>query len=134
MEMVIQFLCARYPDQFNFDKRTRLFHNYILKTSSNIRNIDPWMFLLENVPEDFLITQKDEQTGLYVMTAGIACSALGWNIEMKMGKPLHEIHEVVPDYKERMSYSMDRSGPEPPSTFNIANSSRRSQVLFEDAG
>jgi hypothetical protein len=64
---------------------------------------------LENVPEDFLITQKDEKTGLYAMRAGIACSALGWNIEVKMGKPLHEIHDVVPDYQEKMRFSMDRS-------------------------
>jgi len=108
MEMVVQFLCVRYPVQFNFDKKTRVFQNHILKTSTEIKTIDPWMFLLENVPEDFLITQKDKKTGLYAMTAGIACSALGWNLDIKMGKPLHELHDVVPDYKERMQLSMDR--------------------------
>jgi hypothetical protein len=110
MEMVVQFLCARYPSQFDFDKYAALFRNHILETSSDIRTIDPWTFLLENVPEDFLIIQKDEQTGLYVLRAGIVCSALGWNIDMKMGKPLHEIHDVVPDYKDRMQLSMDRLG------------------------
>lgn len=108
VEMVVQFLCARYPSQFDFDKCTGLFRNHILETSSNIKIIDPWTFLLENVPEDFLITQKDETTGLYAMKAGIVCSALGWNLETKMGKPLHEIHGAVPDYKEKMQLSMDR--------------------------
>jgi hypothetical protein len=108
MEMVIQFLCARYPNQFQFDSRTAVFRNRILQNSWNIRTIDPWVFLLENVPEDFLITQKDEKTGLYCLRAGIACSALGWNWSTKIGKPLHEIHEPVPDYKEKMQMSMDR--------------------------
>jgi len=108
MKMVVQFLCARYPSQFDFDKRTGFFRNHILETSSNIRTIDPWMFLLDNVPEDFLITQKDEETGLYALQAGIACSALGWNIELKIGKSLHAMHEPVPDYKEKLQLSMDR--------------------------
>lgn len=106
--MVIQFLCARYPIQFDFDKHTGLFRNHITKSISRINTIDPWMFLLENVPEDFLITQKDEETGLYVMRAGIACSALGWNIDLKMGQPLYKIHDDVPDYKEKLRFSMDR--------------------------
>lgn len=108
MQMVIQFLCARYPNQFQFDRRTGLFRNRILGSTSNIRTIDPWVFLLENVPEDFLITQKDEKSGLYCLKAGIACSAIGWSIATKIGKPLHEIHEPVPDYKEKLQMSMDR--------------------------
>lgn len=108
MEMVIQFLCARYPKQFQFDQRLAIFQNRILGNSFNIRKIDPWVFLLENIPEDFLITMKNEKTGLYELRAGIACSALGWNIATKIGKPLHEIHKIVPDYKEKMSFSMDK--------------------------
>lgn len=108
MEMVIQFLCARYPKQFQFNRRTALFQNAILENSFNIRTIDPWVFLLENVPEDFLITMKDEKTELYTLKAGIACSALGWNVATKIGKPLNEIHKIVPDYKEKMQFSMDR--------------------------
>jgi len=108
MKMVVQFLSARYPNHFNFDKRTMLFNNHILDTTSNIRTIDPWTFLLENVPEDFVILQKDKRTGLYIMRAGVVCSAVGWNIEMKMGKSLHQVHNVVPDYREKMQFSMDR--------------------------
>ena len=108
MEMVIQFLRARYPKQFQFDQRLGIFQNKILGSSFNIRKIDPWAFLLENVPEDFLITMKNEKTGLYELRAGIACSALGWNIATKIGKPLHEIHKIVPDYREKMSFSMDK--------------------------
>lgn len=106
--MVIQFLCVRYPNQFQFESKTGVFHNRILGSLSDTRLVKPLLFLLDHVPEDFLITQEDEKTGLYVLRAGVSCSAVGWNMSTKMGKPLHEIHAPVPDYKERMQFSMDR--------------------------
>ncbi|KAG6854946.1 hypothetical protein C0991_009769 [Blastosporella zonata] len=108
LEMVIVFLCARYPNQFQMNWRSGLFHNHVLGISSNTRTVDPLKFLLDNVPEDFLITQQDEETGLYVLRAGVSCSAIGWRLQEKMGKPLHEIHQSVPDYMEKMRVSMDR--------------------------
>ncbi|EEB99154.1 hypothetical protein MPER_01219, partial [Moniliophthora perniciosa FA553] len=108
MEMVIQFLCARYPNQFQFNQHTGEFRNHILGTISNVRDVNPLFFLNDNVPEDFLITQADPKTGLYTLRAGISCSAVGWNMGTKIGKPLHEIHSPVPDYKEKMQFSMDR--------------------------
>ncbi|KAG6832710.1 hypothetical protein H0H92_012282 [Tricholoma furcatifolium] len=88
--------------------KTRIFLNHILGTSSNIRTINPLQFLLDNVPEDFLVTQLDERSGLYVLRAAVSCSAVGWKLQEKMGRALHEIHEPVPDYKEKMQFSMDR--------------------------
>lgn len=108
MEMVIQFLCMRYPNQFQFDWRTGMVVNQILKTQYDVDKVEPLTFLLDNVPEDFLITQKDEKTGLYHLRAGVCCSAVGWSLGIKMGMPLHEIHGPVPDYKEKMQMSMDR--------------------------
>lgn len=108
MEMVIQFLCARYPNQFQFDPSTGVFHNDITGVDSDTRAVQPLVFLLDHVPEDFLITQKDEKTGLYCLRAGLSCSAVGWNMGNKIGRPLHEIHAPVPDYKEKMQFSMDR--------------------------
>ncbi|KAG6850376.1 hypothetical protein C0991_010455 [Blastosporella zonata] len=52
--------------------------------------------------------QESPETGKYELRAGIACSALGWTINSKLGKPLHEIHGIVPDYKEKLQFSMDR--------------------------
>ncbi|KAF7975283.1 hypothetical protein HWV62_10038 [Athelia sp. TMB] len=108
MITVVQFLCARYPSQFTFNPRTALFTNAILRTTANLRTADPWRFLLHNVPEDFLVTQAHPRTGLYTLTAGVACSALGWTLGEKLGKPLGAIHAGVPDYKEKMELSMDR--------------------------
>lgn len=36
------------------------------------------------------------------------CSSLGWNLAGKIGRKLHEIHQPVPDYREKMQFSMDR--------------------------
>ncbi|KAG5651699.1 hypothetical protein H0H81_007758 [Sphagnurus paluster] len=116
-EMVIQFLCARYPRQF---RRTSngVFHNHILETKTPTTSFSRGTesdtglkaieFLLENIPEDFLVVEEDHATGLYVLRGGVACSALGWMVGEKIGKPLHEIHIGVPDYKEKMAFSMDR--------------------------
>jgi hypothetical protein len=108
MEMVIQYICQRYPNQFHYDNWTGVFSNNILGIKVDISIVHPLIFLLEHVPEDCVITQEDPDTGLYVLRAAIACSAVGWNIGQKMGKPLHQIHEPVPDYKETMAFSMDR--------------------------
>ncbi|KAK0210369.1 hypothetical protein DFS33DRAFT_1403550 [Desarmillaria ectypa] len=108
MEMVIQFLTCRYPNQFIYDANDGALENRILGTVTQTRHINPLIVLLENVPEDFLITQGDTKTGLYSLRAGVSCSAVGWNLGTKIGKNLSEIHMPVPDYKERMEFSMDR--------------------------
>ncbi|KAI0477273.1 alpha-1,2-mannosyltransferase [Xylariaceae sp. FL0804] len=150
MEMVVQFVCARYPRHFalvfssSFSSSSssgdhdnandgdaaaaaadlappvRL-ENRILGTSTPLRGeVHPLRVLLDNVPEDFAITLRDPQTGYYSFRAGIVlwdaytqlerviCSALGWNVASKIGLKLHEIHEPIPDYKEKMQFSMDR--------------------------
>ncbi|KAG6331525.1 hypothetical protein ID866_7560 [Astraeus odoratus] len=108
MEMVIQYLCQRYPNQFQYDNWTGIFTNRILGTKTDIEVVHPLVFLLDNVPEDFFITQEDPKTGLYCLTAAVSGSAVGWNIGEKIGKPLSQIHGPVPDYKEKMAFSMDR--------------------------
>ncbi|KAF9072984.1 hypothetical protein BDP27DRAFT_1360728 [Rhodocollybia butyracea] len=108
MEMVVQFICVRYPKQFQIDERTGILYNRILGTQSNIDLENPLMVINDNVPEDFLLTLPDPKTGLYTMVAGVCCSSIGWNVSTKIGKPLKDIHDVVPDYKEKMEFSMDR--------------------------
>jgi hypothetical protein len=109
MEMALQFLCARYPHYFKLDTDQMVFHNNILGTKTNLKQTPSLDVLFQNIPEDFAIMMRDEKTGYYVFRAGIICSALGWNVRTKIGLQLHEIHAPVPDYKEKMQFSMDRS-------------------------
>ncbi|KAJ7582590.1 hypothetical protein C8J56DRAFT_223647 [Mycena floridula] len=107
-ENVISFLCIRYPNQFKFNPKTGIFRNNILNRTDNVNTMHPLVLLLEHVPEDFLITEEDPKTGLYMLRAAVSCSQVGWDLRKKIGRPLHEIHEPVPDYKEKMQPSMDR--------------------------
>ena len=107
MEMVLQFICARYPQYFTLRDK-RVLRNTILGTEQDITAKPPLEVLLDNVPEDFAIMLRDETTGFYVLRAAVICSAMGWNVALKIGKQLHEIHEPIPDYKEKMQFSMDR--------------------------
>lgn len=106
MEMVTQFLCARYPRQFIL--ANGVLENKIRGTRHDIDRTDGLHFLLENVPEDFAIMLRDPETGRYKLRAGIICASTGWNLGVKMGKGLAEIHGPVPDYRSKMQLSMDR--------------------------
>lgn len=106
--MCVQFLCARYPQYFMLDRAAMTLHNGILGTTTDLKATLPLEVLLHNVPEDFGMMLRDPETGYYVLRSGMICSALGWNLGTKMGMRLHEIHEPIPDYKEKMQFSMDR--------------------------
>ena len=107
MEMVLQFLCARYPQHFVLhDDKT--FENKILGTKQDVTEKHPMLVLLDNVPEDFAIMLRNPNTGYYHFRCGMICSALGWNTGTKIGMQLHQIHRPIPDYKEKMQFSMDR--------------------------
>jgi Protein of unknown function (DUF3445) len=108
MEMCVQFLCARYPQYFDLDEDRMLLHNGILGTTDDLKTTHPLHVILNNVPEDFAIMLRDPETGSYSFRAGVICSALGWNLGSKLGLRLHEIHAPIPDYKEKMQFSMDR--------------------------
>ncbi|KAM0283081.1 hypothetical protein ACHAQH_002684 [Verticillium albo-atrum] len=132
MEMVLQFLCARYPNKFAVEGGVVL-RNGILDTSTDLAAMHPLEVLLDNVPEDFGIMIRDPETGLYVLRAGIICSSVGWKLSEKMGLGLPGIHAVVPDYKEKMELSMDRFFAKMPASKPIQRGSwglEASQPLF----
>lgn len=108
--MAIQFLCARYPGQFQLisEGTDKVLVNGILGTRHNLTHEEPLHVLLDNVPEDFGLMLRDDD-GRYVFRAGVICTAQGWNLGQKIGKPLAAIHGPVPDYQAKMELSMDRS-------------------------
>lgn len=107
MEMVLQFICARYPQHFTLADN-RILQNHILGSEHDLGTVHPLKVLLENVPEDFALMMRDDKTGFYFLRAAVVCSALGWNVASKIGRQLHQIHAPIPDYKEKMQFSMDR--------------------------
>lgn len=107
MEIVLQYICARYPQYFTLVDN-RVFRNGILGTEQDVTSKHPLEILMDNVPEDFAITMRDDVTGYYVLRAAVICSSLGWDVSAKIGLPLDDIHKPVPDYKEKMQFSMNR--------------------------
>ncbi|KAL4788641.1 hypothetical protein BJX76DRAFT_344767 [Aspergillus varians] len=107
MEMALQFLCARYPQYFSLTDK-RILKNRILGTEQDVTSKPPLEIIMDNVPEDFGIMLRDDKTGNYFLRAGVICSAMGWNVASKIGLQLHQIHDPIPDYKEKMQFSMDR--------------------------
>ncbi|KAG0650659.1 hypothetical protein D0Z07_2545 [Hyphodiscus hymeniophilus] len=108
MEICLQFYCARYPKHFSLSTDKQTFHNGLLNEDTDIKSMHPLHVLLNNVPEDFAIVLRNENDGMYYFRAGVVCSSLGWNVSTKIGMQLKEIHKPIPDYKEKMSFSMDR--------------------------
>ncbi|KAL2436933.1 hypothetical protein ABEF95_015495 [Exophiala dermatitidis] len=108
MEMSLQFLCARYPQYFVLHADNKTFENRILGTKQDVSIKHPLLVMLDNIPEDFALMLRNPETGYYHLRAGMICSALGWNVGTKIGLQLHEIHAPIPDYKEKMQFSMDR--------------------------
>ncbi len=113
MEMALQFLCARYPHYFSVSNSKTIFINNILHTTTDLKAMHPLHVLLDNVPEDFAVMLRDPDNGFYYFRAGVICSSLGWDLGRKIGMQLHEIHAPIPDYKEKMQFSMDRYHPPP---------------------
>jgi hypothetical protein len=108
MEMSLQFLCARYPQYFSLSEDKKFFNNTLLGLKANVSEKHPLLVMLDHVPEDFAIMLRNPETGYYHFRAGMICSALGWNVGTKIGMQLHQIHAPIPDYKEKMQFSMDR--------------------------
>lgn len=108
MEMVLQFLCIRYPHIFRLDASKRLFTNEVLQETTDLSSTNPLDVLFEHVPEDFAIMMRDENDGLYYLRAGFICSSIGWTFGTHFNRSLRAIHTEVNDYEAKMAKSMDR--------------------------
>ena len=112
MEMVLSFLCKRYPQHFSLSSSgstpNAIFHNRLLCTTTDLLSTDPLQVLFDNVPEDYAIMMRNESDGLYYLRAAIVCSSVGWYVAQHRDAPLRAIHTHVPDYEAKMAFSMDR--------------------------
>lgn len=108
MEMALQFLCTRYPNCFQLLNHQTTLRNTILNTETNLTLLHPLHVLLNNIPEDFTLTPRNPETGSYHLRAGIICSSLGWTLGSKLGQDIDTIHAPVPEYKSKISFSMNR--------------------------
>jgi hypothetical protein len=107
MEMVVQFVCIRYPKQFHLEQDDNVLVNTLLGSRTDV-NIDPLKTLFDNIPEDFAIMIRNPENGMYYLRGGIICSSIGWDLGTHLNKELKDIHDGVPDYMSKMTLSMNR--------------------------
>lgn len=58
------------------------------------------------VQEDLCVMQKHENQ--YFLSAASLCFPSRWRLRDKLGRPLVEIHQPVPDYPEQLEHPVDR--------------------------
>ncbi|OQU96983.1 hypothetical protein CLAIMM_02988 [Cladophialophora immunda] len=108
MEMVLQFVCIRYPHYFALEESNTIFVNRLLKTRTELNSQHPLHILFDNIPEDFAMMLRNEEDGMYYLRSGFICSSIGWTFGTHHNRELRAIHTEVNDYAEKMSNSMDR--------------------------
>src|ERR1700761_9332474 len=107
MEMVLQFLCRRYPQYFSLEESNKVLRNGLLGTHIDLATTHPLRVLFDTVPEDYALMLRDETDGFYYLRAAAVCSSVGWDVAQHMGPPLRPIHTHVPD-AHKIALSMDR--------------------------
>ncbi|KAK3374684.1 hypothetical protein B0H63DRAFT_399290 [Podospora didyma] len=108
MEMLLQFLCKRYPQHFSLSNNNSILHNGLLNTTTDLLTTPPLRVLFDTIPEDYAIMLRNESDGFYYLRAAMVCSSVGWDIAQHRDEPLRDIHTHVPDYASKMAMSMDR--------------------------
>ncbi|KAI0123968.1 hypothetical protein BJ170DRAFT_586016 [Xylariales sp. AK1849] len=108
MEMVLQFLCIRYPHYFQLEEDDTIFRNRLLDKVTVIDSMHPLEVLFHHVPEDYAVMCRNENDGMYYLRSAMICSSVGWNIGAHKDKVLRRIHDNVPQWEEKMAFSVDR--------------------------
>src|SRR4051812_10571234 len=71
MEMVIQFVCKRYPQHFSLSHHSTLLHNNLLDTTTDLLSTPPLRVLFDTIPEDYAIMLRNEDDGFYYLRAAM---------------------------------------------------------------
>lgn len=108
MEMLVQFITKRYPQYFSLTQNDTILENRLLGTTSDLLSTPPLRVIFDNIPEDYALMLRNEHDGLYYLRAAAVCSSVGWDIGQHRNEPLTQIHTHVPDFKDKLAFSMDR--------------------------
>jgi hypothetical protein len=70
----------------------------------NAKETDLLLFLAENLEPDFLLLVP--QAGSIKLIAGAVCFPSSWALEEKIGRPIEEVHGIVPDLNRSIGSSI----------------------------
>lgn len=83
MEMLLQFICKRYPQYFSLENDNTILQNRLLNTTTDLLNTPPLEVIYQNIPEDYAMVFRNEHDGFYYLRAAMVCSSVGWDIGCK---------------------------------------------------
>lgn len=115
-DMVVDFLCKRYPMHFSIEG-DQMYNNitkeYVPLRANDITDArDYLLYLTRTIEEDviFMIkdTQHQEPEDEYYFKGGIFAFAAGFDPLDKFNQPLTSIHKPIPGYEEKLKTSMNR--------------------------
>lgn len=118
-DVVVQYMCDKYPMYFKLSEDGTLVHNGITKEdvptkAGNIEAKKLLYYLVRTIEEDFIIMMPDpsldeaEYGDEYYFKGGVFAFAAGFNPREKINKPLTFIHEPIPGYHSKLRLSMNR--------------------------
>ncbi|GMM28809.1 hypothetical protein DAMA08_015250 [Martiniozyma asiatica (nom. inval.)] len=111
---IFSTLTKRYPMYFVIenDKIINKINKVEIPLSPENLEIDEMLRLIAtNIEEDFLILIKNlesEEIDEYYLRAAVSLFPAGFNPIEKIDLPLTQIHEPVPNYKEKLQFSMNK--------------------------
>lgn len=118
-DVVVQYMCDRYPQYFSLSEDTTEMHNKITGETIPAKSgdIEPRKllhYMVRTIEEDFIIMMPDaslddpEYGHEYYFKAGVFGFAAGFDPKDKINKPLTAIHEPIPGYQSKLRMSMNR--------------------------
>lgn len=118
-DVIIQYMCDKYPMYFKLNGDGTSVHNSITKedipaTAGDIDTRKLLHLLTRTVEEDCIIMMPDETLddpefgNEYYFKAGVFAFAAGFDPRDKFNKPLTSIHEPIPGYQSILRTSMNR--------------------------
>lgn len=118
-DVVVQYMCDKYPMYFQKSTDKALIHNAItnedIPSSSDGVDVQRLLFnLVRTIEEDFIIMMPDpslddpEFENEYYFKGGVFAFAAGFDPIDKFNKPLTSIHDPIPGYKSKLRLSMNR--------------------------
>ncbi|PLB54718.1 hypothetical protein P170DRAFT_470164 [Aspergillus steynii IBT 23096] len=108
LEIIVTYVTKRYPDMFRAD------HDYVyidhLQEKYRIREpyeLHPLAVAGLLVMDDLYVLKNGPKDQYTLRGAFLACPS-GWRLQQRIGWYLHQIHDPIPLWKERLRKSMER--------------------------
>ncbi|KAI1390613.1 uncharacterized protein F4822DRAFT_155737 [Hypoxylon trugodes] len=108
LEVIVTYITRRYPDMFCLEGDQIIIipigERYRIKAPYDRHPLETASLL---VMDDLYILKQGEGD-LYYLRGAFLAAPTGWRLDQKIGWPLHQIHDPVPLWKEKLKKSMER--------------------------